>query len=194
MDKVRLDRMSELCLRLRHRYASASDDWDELWSMFSERRNAWHRTWRIPGMTNDDLDQEAMVTVWKRAIPGWDPKRSNFHTFSVLLVDRRYSSLLRRATLSQSGLVNACPVHLTDEIADTLPEPDVYDVDDALHALHRRVRALEQTLCGHELRCLRMRSAGHSFKEIASLLRCSTKSVDNAMLRIRMKVKQRSTT
>lgn len=136
----------------------------------------------------DDFFQEALLGIYF-AVLSFVPNRSAFSTFARLCIDRRLLSLLR--SKYKSGKV---PSELTVEYDDSVntyggennPENLLADADGYNLLLDR----LAEILSPFELAVLPHLLDGMSYRETANLLNVSVKSVDNAVQRIRRKIKK----
>lgn len=154
----------------------------------------------LPGAEHEDVVQEGMIGLFT-AVREFDPVRqATFRTFAELCVSRQIVSAVRSATRHKHRPLNDYvslhgPVRVAgvDEgtLADLLPAPRFGDpVEQVLCAerledLSRRVRAGLSEL---ETRVLRLYLEGNGYREIATRLRRSPKSVDNTLQRVRRKV------
>ena len=69
-------------------------------ALWTKGRPAAIRTaseFRVPGLDEDDLRQEALEALWV-ALDRYDPARSTVPSFSRMVAERRLTSLLRAAT------------------------------------------------------------------------------------------------
>lgn len=151
------------------------------------------RPYFLAGADSEDLLQEGMLGLL-RAVAAFDPQReTSFRTFAAVCVRSRMISLIRAA-----GTKGRRP---TEEFVhtfslDSLPdEPGLpaaqQSPEDALigqeefDEFRSRLLALLSPL---EQRTMELYLQGLSYREIADLLQKSTKSVDNAVQRIRQKL------
>ena len=153
----------------------------------------------LVGGDSDDLIQEGLVGLYK-AIRDYQVEQSaSFHTFAELCITRQIISAIKTATrqkqmpLNQSlSLESPSEDPTTDwNLSDILPDLGGSDPEDMVlrnedtKILHE---TLQQVLSDFEWHVLSGYQLGKSYREIASELRCKTKSVDNALARIKRKV------
>ena len=121
----------------------------------------------------DDLIQEADIALYRAAIR-YDTTQDKvtFGLFAKVCIRNRLVSTLRR----QKRLAKKPPaVKPAANTADISPE--------------RLPQALLNLLTPYEQQVLRLRAESYSYKEIAARLSTDPKSVDNALCRIRQKLK-----
>lgn len=149
------------------------------------------RPFFLQGAEQDDLYQEGMMGLLS-AIRGFDPSRSdNFEAFATLCVKRRLYDALRRdvaANGRHKQLLNqllSTVEYSADDISND-PETEVLANESAKElqtALSGLLSAFEASVLEHYLK-------GFTVSEIAGLLHRPAKSVDNAISRIRRKLRQ----
>lgn len=154
----------------------------------------------LVGADRDDIVQEGMIGLYK-AIRDFNPDMSSsFRSFAELCVTRQVITAVKTATRHKHGPLNSYvsfsrPVHTDDEgerlLGDLLAGGAVTDPADLVIDAER-VRALQEhvdeVLSDLEAEVLRLHVEGKSYAEIAVLLRRHTKSIDNALQRIKRKV------
>ena len=158
----------------------------------------------ILGADNDDLIQEGMIGLFK-ALRDYDSGRdASFLTFADLCVSRQmytavqaskrqkhiplntYISLYGNVNTSLEGekeeLVNVLAAH-----AGQSPEEVVIDRENVIQL----ERAIEQELSSFEKQVLDLYLTGMGYQQIAKVLGRDEKSTDNALQRIKTKLKKR---
>ena len=153
------------------------------------------RTMFLIGGENDDLIQEGMIGLFK-AVRDYQPdKDATFQTFASICVDRQIYNAIQSSnrqkhqplnsyvSLSEQGEENE--EHLGDTWVEN-PESIIIDQEN--------VENLEQeittTLSPMENQVLEYYLAGNGYGEIAELMGKTPKSIDNALRRIRTKIKE----
>lgn len=135
----------------------------------------------------DDLMQEGFIGLLN-AIRGYDESApASFSTFARLCIDRSMISAVRRG-LRKKQIPRSMLVALGDEDAPLQggdPEEAVIDKEDLL-TLRRRI---DKTLSDRERQVLSLYLEGRNYGEIAERLGISQKSVDNALSRLRAKLR-----
>ncbi len=147
----------------------------------------------MAGGTTDpeDLVQEGLIGLLN-AVRTYDPESgASFRTYAEVCVRHRMISLVR-SSCSGKNRINA--VASSIEEAGCLPGAPEDDPQNAM-VLQEDFRALESYLQQHlsvtESAVLERYLQGKSYDEIASELKVSRKSCDNAMQRVRQKLRRR---
>ena len=153
------------------------------------------RTMFLIGGENDDLIQEGMIGLFK-AVRDYQPdKDATFQTFASICVDRQIYNAIQRSNRQKHQPLNSY-VSLSEQdgeneehLGDTWVEnPESIIID------QENVENLEQeittTLSPMENQVLEYYLAGNGYGEIAELMGKTPKSIDNALRRIRTKIKE----
>ena len=158
------------------------------------------RPYFLSGGDSEDLIQEGMLGLLA-AIREYDPERStSFGTYAVFCIRRRLLSAVKAAARKKHMPLNRAisfEAPLLDEngdcypygiqpTQDSSPEELLIDREDS----EERMALLKSHLSGFETKILRLYLQGLSYSEIAAEVNKTTKSVDNAVQRIRRKVAQ----
>lgn len=139
------------------------------------------------GLDTEDFIQEGVLAMFS-AVKTYDASKASFKTFVCLCINRAMSAALSRAV----GNAKHIPENLISpideiELADTsdpesiLIEKESYS--DLEHTIKKDLSILEYEVLGEFL-------SGKSYADIADTLGITIKSVDNALRRIRAKIKQ----
>ena len=145
--------------------------------------------YKVSGLDPDDLVQEGLLGFMSAAKDFRSDGGAQFRNYAVLCINRRLISLLKRSGNNRSKALNDY-VSIYDKSFDTVSggvEPeDEYIGKESLDILGT---ALTEILSQTEQNVLRLYLAGESYSEIAQALDINRKSVDNAMQRIRRKLR-----
>ena len=158
------------------------------------------RSYFLVGGDDQDVVQEGMIGLFK-AIRDYDPdQQMSFRGFAELCVTRQLITAVKSATRFKHGPLNSYvsfsrSVGDDDEgdrvLADVLSASPQSDPAEHLTSVER-VRDLQayvdEALSDLEVEVLRMYVEGRSYVEIAEILSRRTKSVDNALQRIKRKL------
>ncbi len=158
------------------------------------------RSYFLLGADVDDVLQESMIGLYK-AIRDFDPDRqTHFRGFADMCVQRQLITAVKGATRHKHGPLNSYvsfsrPVGSDDDgervLADVLPAGALADPAEQVVS-SERIRALQayldRELSDLEVEVLRMHVDGKSYAEIAGQLQRQTKSIDNALQRIKRKL------
>jgi RNA polymerase sporulation-specific sigma factor len=158
------------------------------------------RSFFLLGADVDDVLQESLIGFYK-AIRDFDPERqTHFRGFADLCVQRQLITAVKGATRHKHGPLNSYvsfsrPVGADEDgervLADVLPAGAMADPAEQVVS-SERIRALQsyldRELSDLEVEVLRMHVDGKSYAEIADELQRQTKSIDNALQRIKRKL------
>jgi RNA polymerase sporulation-specific sigma factor len=158
------------------------------------------RSYFLVGGDDQDVVQEGMIGLYK-AIRDYDSaEQMSFRGFAELCVTRQLITAVKSATRFKHGPLNSYVSFSRrvgdDEegervLADVLPASPDDDPAERLTSAER-VRDLQAyvdaALSDLEVEVLRMYVEGRSYVEIAEILRRHTKSIDNALQRIKRKI------
>ena len=141
--------------------------------------------WTLPSVDRDDLYQEALLGLLTATQTFREDGGASFATYAHTCARHRVISAVRRSRWREEV---SLPEDEADEIGLSVgqagPEQAVLEKDEE-QRLHQRLR---QRLTPLEYEVLCDHLYGYAYKEIASRLHVSCKSVDNALQRIRRKL------
>ncbi len=141
------------------------------------------RPYFLTGGDSEDLIQEAMFGLLK-AIREFDPERdASFRTFAEVCIRNRIRSVITAAAGGKHmPLNNSVPMEALPDIVSS-PEESLIDREED----SERLRQLKNRLSPLEKSILPLYLAGLTYEEIGHQLGRQSKSVDNAIQRIRHK-------
>lgn len=153
------------------------------------------RTMFLIGGENDDLIQEGMIGLFK-AVRDYQPDRDvAFQTFSSICVDRQIYNAIQSSNRQKHQPLNSYislseqdgenEEHLGDNWGEN-PESIIIDQEN-LQDLEQEITA---TLSPMENQVLEYYLAGNGYGEIAQIMGKTPKSIDNALQRIRIKIRE----
>jgi len=157
------------------------------------------RSYYLVGADREDLLQIGMIGLWQ-SIMDYSPDRQiSFLSFARICVERHVITAIKTATRrKQSPLNNAVSLDCCAEeqdsefdLSEVLVSDDAVDPEELLlrrESARRRREVLRGLLSDFEWEVLSRYNRGRSYCEIAQELTCKTKSVDNALGRIKRKV------
>lgn len=162
----------------------------------------WTRPYFLQGAEDDDLLQEGMIGLFK-AIRDFTPGSSSFWSFAKLCITRNIISAIKGSTRQKHIPLNSYtslhqPIYdvegdrtlmevLTNNKVDD-PETLVIDRERLLQTQ----RYIKEVLSEFEYRVFRLYINGLSYKEMADRLETHTKSIDNALCRIKTKIESKN--
>jgi RNA polymerase sporulation-specific sigma factor len=154
----------------------------------------------LSGGDADDLIQEGLVGLYKAIRDYRSDRESSFRNFAELCITRQIITAVKTATrnkhmpLNQYVSFSASPAAAGDGEAtldEVIPGPSVHDpVNQVISSeeLRSLVGCLSTALSDLESRVLALYLDGRSYEGIGERLGCDTKTVDNALQRVKRKV------
>ena len=157
------------------------------------------KSYFLIGAEKDDLLQVGMIGLWQAVVDFRSDKAISFPAFAKVCIQRHIITAIKTATRQkQQPLNTSLSLESPSEdpsadwnLSDILTCDDSLDPEDmVLRSEDTRVLhdTLQQVLSDFEWRVLSGYQLGKSYREIAAELHCKTKSVDNALARIKRKV------
>ena len=152
------------------------------------------------GGDSDDLIQEGLVGLYKAVRDYRSDRESSFRNFAELCITRQIITAVKTATrnkhtpLNQYVSFSASPASATDgepTLEEIIPGPSVNDpVNQVISSeeLQALVACLSSVLSELESRVLSLYLDGYSYEDVGKRLDCDTKTVDNALQRVKRKV------
>src|SRR5439155_23700343 len=155
----------------------------------------------LAGGEAEDLIQAGLIGLYK-AVRDFSPaKETSFRSFAELCVTRQIITAIKTATRYKHGPLNAyvsfsqSPAGQDGDgevtLGDALPGPSVNDPSVCVistEELQSLVFCLGTGLSKLESDALRMYLEGSSYEQMADALDCDTKTIDNALQRVKRKV------
>jgi RNA polymerase sporulation-specific sigma factor len=154
----------------------------------------------IAGGESDDLIQEGLIGLYKAVRDFRSDKETSFRSFAELCITRQIITAIKAATRFKhqplNGYVSFSQTPAGQEdgdctLGDALPGPGVDDPAVCVistEELQSLVFTLGTGLSPLEADALRLYMEGNSYEEMAELLGCDTKTIDNALQRVKRKV------
>lgn len=165
---------------------------DYLLDKYKDQVRLKARAMYLIGGETDDLIQEGMLGLFK-AVRDYKPdKNTSFKTFANLCIERQLYSTIQKYNRQKHMPLNSY-ISLSEETEDMLlhelceksPETIVIDRENS-DFLYEKIK---QTLSKFENRVLTLYLKGCSYDQIGEALGKTSKSIDNALQRIRGKVR-----
>ena len=140
------------------------------------------------GDESDDIHQEATLAFWK-AIKDYDPSKAKFSTYACTCIKNRVLNVARQLGGEKHKIINE-GISLVDELqvlAPSEPEDIVIGNENRAELLVKVQGALSE----FEYRVfLLFFVEGRNYRAIAQDLRVEQKAVDNALQRVKTKLKK----
>ncbi|MDO4339661.1 MAG: sigma-70 family RNA polymerase sigma factor [Eubacteriales bacterium] len=188
---TRYDNLSdgELLSRFREGEPGISDYLMEKYKELVRKRA---RAMYLIGGETDDLIQEGMIGLFKAVRDYREDKDTSFQTFACLCIDRQLYNAIQNSNRQKHMPLNSY-ISLSDEQDESSlgelwaenPESIIIDRE-TTQALEKEIQRM---LSPMENKVLDYFLRGYSYAHIAELMGKSQKSIDNALQRIRGKVK-----
>ena len=146
----------------------------------------------LAGGDQEDLIQEGMLGLFK-AIQGYqEDKETAFSTFAALCIDRQMYS-----AISMSQRQKHQPLNSFVSLSEPVSEQDLRLIDEetpevimisreSVDRMHEKIREI---LSPFEYQVLELYLKGYGYQQIAQQMEKSPKAIDNALQRIRTKVR-----
>lgn len=157
------------------------------------------RTYFLIGADHDDVVQEGMIGLYKAIRDFRSDRLSKFRPFAELCVTRQIITAVKTATRQKHIPLNAYVSLnrslLGDEADSSLIDilPDSTSADPEALLVERKLppnlhEAVKHALSELESRVLKCYLEGKSYREMSEELHCHTKSIDNALQRVKRKI------
>ena len=156
----------------------------------------------LAGGEGDDLIQEGLIGLYKAVRDFRSDKDTSFRSFAELCITRQIITAIKTATRFKHSPLNSyvsfsqAPAGQEEgecTLGDALPGPGIDDPAICVistEELQSLVFCLGTGLSPLESDALRFYIEGNSYEEMAELLGCDTKTIDNALQRVKRKILQ----
>jgi RNA polymerase sporulation-specific sigma factor len=156
----------------------------------------------LAGGESDDLIQEGLIGLYKAVRDFRSDKDTSFRSFAELCITRQIITAIKTATRFKHSPLNSyvsfsqAPAGQEEgecTLGDALPGPGIDDPAICVistEELQSLVFCLGTGLSPLENDALRLYIEGNSYEEMAELLGCDTKTIDNALQRVKRKILQ----
>lgn len=148
----------------------------------------------LMGGDTDDLIQEGMIGLFK-AIRDYNPQAGDFYPFADMCINRQMYTAIEGASRKKHGPLNSYiplsedpdAIRLADDYSTEGRDPeevliDQETVEDFLQELYASLSKMERSVLDEYL-------DGANYREIAGRMGKPEKSIDNALQRIKTKIK-----
>jgi RNA polymerase sporulation-specific sigma factor len=155
----------------------------------------------LAGGDSDDLIQEGMIGLYKAMRDFRPDKETSFRSFAELCVTRQIITAIKTATRYKHAPLNTyisfshTPAGQDSDsdctLGDALPGPRIDDPIVSVMSteeLKSLVFCLGTALSPLESKALKLYLEGSSYEDMAEELGCDTKTIDNALQRVKRKV------
>jgi RNA polymerase sporulation-specific sigma factor len=155
----------------------------------------------LAGGDGEDLIQEGLIGLYKAVRDFRPDKETSFRSFAELCVTRQIITAIKTATRYKHAPLNTyvsfshTPAGQENDgectLGDALPGPSVNDPSVCVistQELQALVGCLGTSLSPLESDALRLYLEGSSYEQMADQLGCDTKTIDNALQRVKRKI------
>lgn len=154
----------------------------------------------LAGGDSDDLIQEGLVGLYKAVRDYRTDRESSFRNFAELCITRQIITAVKTATrnkhtpLNQYVSFSSSPSSSMEgepTLDEIIPGPTVHDpVNQVISSeeLRSLVDCLSSQLSELESRVLALYLDGYSYEQVGERIGCDTKTVDNALQRVKRKI------
>jgi RNA polymerase sporulation-specific sigma factor len=187
----------QLVMRARNGDQKALDELIRRYSGFVRLKAS---SYFLAGGDAEDLIQEGLIGLYK-AVRDFSPEKSSFRSFAELCVTRQIITAIKTATRFKHAPLNTyvsfshTPAGQESDgdctLGDALPGPSVDDPSVCVistEELQSLVFTLGTGLSKLEADALKLYLEGESYETMADELGCDTKTIDNALQRVKRKV------
>src|SRR5690242_1643154 len=187
----------QLVMRARNGDQKALDELIRRYSGFVRLKAS---SYFLAGGDSEDLIQEGLIGLYK-AVRDFSPEKSSFRSFAELCVTRQIITAIKTATRYKHAPLNSyvsfshTPAGQESDgdctLGDALPGPSVDDPSVCVistEELQSLVFTLGSGLSKLEADALKLYLEGESYETMAERLGCDTKTIDNALQRVKRKV------
>lgn len=145
------------------------------------------RKYYLIGGDNEDLEQEGWVGFFEAVRSFDETKNGSFKAYSGLIVERQIISAIRRANANKNQVLSSS-VFIDDD--DVLPSEFTPELDVISEENYNELsQEIQKNLSDYEKQVVGYYLDGYTYIDIARMMRKDPKSIDNALFRIKNKLK-----
>ena len=165
---------------------------DYLMEKYKELVRKKARAMFLIGGDTDDLIQEGMIGLFKAIQDYRSDREASFHTFAGICIDRQLYSAVKNSTRQKHIPLNSYVSLSEEEETGTLEglwseNPEALVIDRENTGLLEK--EISKALSPMENKVLDLYLRGYGYVQIAEMMGKKPKSIDNALQRIRMKIR-----
>ena len=195
------DALSDEELLMLHRAGDARAE-DTLYARYKQIVRSKARTYFLIGADREDIIQEGMIGLYKAVLDYQSDRQASFRSFAELCITRQIISAIKSATRKKHMPLNTYisfnrSVFDGDNerpLIDVLTSTRMTDPEEVLIGRENYAAvadSIEHSLSKLEHNALGLYLYGYSYQQIADALQVTTKSVDNAIQRVKKKLEIR---
>ena len=149
------------------------------------------RKYFLIGGEKEDLIQEGMIGLYK-AIRNFNQGKGNFKNFAKTCIENQVLEAIRKTSRQKSSILNGSISLENSGVENLLPTENLEEYLIEKENKEERFRKINKLLTPLEKKVLDGYLDGSSYLQIAQSLNISPKSVDNAISRIKIKLKSKT--
>ena len=184
-----------------HRAGDARAE-EALYARYKQIVRSKARTYFLIGADREDIIQEGMIGLYKAVVDYQFDKNASFRSFAELCITRQIISAIKAATRKKHVPLNTYisfnrPAYESENerpLIDVLTSTRISDPEEVLIGRENYAAvadSIEHSLSRLERDTLGLYLYGYSYQQIADHLQITTKSVDNAIQRVKKKLEAR---
>ena len=184
-----------------HRAGDARAE-EALYARYKQIVRSKARTYFLIGADREDIIQEGMIGLYKAVVDYQFDKNASFRSFAELCITRQIISAIKAATRKKHVPLNTYisfnrPTYEGENerpLIDVLTSTRISDPEEVLIGRENYAAvadSIEHSLSKLERNALGLYLYGYSYQQIADMLQITTKSVDNAIQRVKKKLEAR---
>ena len=139
-------------------------------------------------VAGEDLTQEGMLGFLE-AVKGFNPEKGGFKTYAETCINNRILSAVRASYNNKNAALSKAVPYETSDVDVTDSGTDPADIVSEKETSEHIRELLSEELSDFEKQVIDLRLLDMSYSQIAQKLGCSDKAVDNALQRIRKKMR-----
>ena len=175
---------------------------EQLYGRYKQVVRSKARTYFLIGADREDIIQEGMIGLYKAVLDYQSDRQASFRSFAELCITRQIISAIKSATRKKHMPLNTYisfnrSVFDGDNerpLIDVLTSTRMTDPEEVLIGRENYAAvadSIEHSLSKLEHNALGLYLYGYSYQQIADALQVTTKSVDNAIQRVKKKLEAR---
>ena len=184
-----------------HRAGDARAE-ETLYARYKQIVRSKARTYFLVGADHEDIIQEGMIGLYKAVVDYQFDKNASFRSFAELCITRQIISAIKAATRKKHVPLNTYisfnrPAYESENerpLIDVLTSTRISDPEEVLIGRENYAAvadSIEHSLSRLERDTLGLYLYGYSYQQIADHLQVTSKSVDNAIQRVKKKLEAR---
>lgn len=184
-----------------HRAGDARAE-EALYARYKQIVRSKARTYFLIGADREDIIQEGMIGLYKAVVDYQFDKNTSFRSFAELCITRQIISAIKAATRKKHVPLNTYisfnrPAYESENerpLIDVLTSTRISDPEEVLIGRENYAAvadSIEHSLSRLERDTLGLYLYGYSYQQIADHLQVTSKSVDNAIQRVKKKLEAR---